>query len=267
VLRPKGCEGHPIILDPACPTNNVAAAVADLSRLQQLAAADLARVEGSRIAMLEQKLQEQQSALQKVQLMQNAIVQQQATQLAALLLHQRILVAGPRSGTVSWEFTMPVSAWLVSSGSQVVAGPVQTVSGLYLQIISLPYSKTAYGDALVGIEVQLATDSKPELRTVAELDLPIPFQVLARGAGYNNSGTTISLQPETSGYYQSGSEVQLDGDCAGTLAGSAGVRVMLSCQKLRSLYLTGSYSDDVWSLEEKKHRTVKFSLKFKVAAT
>jgi hypothetical protein len=66
-LRPQGYEGHPIVLDPACPINNVAAAVADIGRLKQLAAADLGRVEGDRIALLEQQLQEQKQTALKAQ--------------------------------------------------------------------------------------------------------------------------------------------------------------------------------------------------------
>jgi hypothetical protein len=279
-LRSQGCEGHPIVLDPACPTNNVAAAVADIGRLKQLAAADLARVEGDRIALLEQQLQEQKLVVQqlrqeqqetvlKAQQEQNAAMQRQAKQLAALLLQQQILGAGACRGSLRWELSRPVGAWLPSNAAQIVAGPIEVngVPGLFLQAVSEPYSKTAYGnDYLAGIEIQLAVDGKPNLASLAQQKLPISFQVVGRRAGCNSSSCTSITLPPADGYYHSSSEVQLEADVTGTMIGSAGVKVLLTRRQMYSLELAEYYSKNASRgtrrLEQKKNRTLKLNFVF-----
>jgi hypothetical protein len=262
VLRPKGCEGHPIILDPACPTNNVAAAVADLSRLQQLAAADLAKVGGSRIALLEQQLQEQKQ-----------LVQQQAKRFAALLLHQRMLsfqqsnASVPRHAAWTWpEFSMPVSAWLPGTPEQVLSTKWTDIDGaqLWISIVSKPYSSTAYGDdKLAGFALRLAAGGSTEMASIVEMRLAVPIAVL--------KGTTITLESPGSSSGSSTSTIQLQNDVQGVMIGSSGVLVALDFAQLRELGLLSCFSNIDKTigfenhLESKKHWTIKVVLKFRPA--
>jgi hypothetical protein len=264
-LRPKGCEQHPIILDPSCPTNNVAAAVADLSRLKQLAAADLDKVEGSRIALLEQQLQclqqEQQATVQKLQQEHNAAVQQQSKQLAALLLHQRVIGFGS-SQTFRWEVSMPVSKWLPGATEEVVSGPFQwnLLPDLWLQMVNKPYSATAYGsDHLAGFTVQLAAGKSPEMTSLSELKLPIPFTVLAR------STLTLEAVKDSRGYTtHSERTTQMDADAPGSINGLNGALVVFKRSSLHRLDLVHPYKEyDATQLEGNRNRTLKFSLEFK----
>jgi hypothetical protein len=200
-LRPKGWEQHPIILDPCCPTNNVAAAVADLSRLKQLAAADLNKVEGSRIALLEQQLQRWQQA-------QLATVQKTATgaqcSSAATVKAAGSAAASPACHWIWQQSNLQVGVQYASqqvaarcdrrgcvwalSVAQVPAWPV-AADGELRQCLK-HYSATAYGtDYLAGfaVQLQLAAGKTPERTSLSELELPIPFTVLAR--------STLTLEP------------------------------------------------------------------------
>jgi hypothetical protein len=153
-LRPKGCEQHPIVLDPFCPTYNVAAAVADLSRLKQLAAADFDKAGRGVIPnMVHQLLYAQlaqQAAVQKpsaVQQEHNAEVERRIKMLAGPVLHYRARRFGNEAFTYS--FSMPVSKWLPGAAEEVVTEfgwtepGVGPLPGLCLQIINKPYSTTA----------------------------------------------------------------------------------------------------------------------------
>lgn len=109
ILRPKGCESHPLVLDLGNPVNNVAAAVPALDRLKQLAAADLELVMEDANMQLQQQVQELQSE-QKAQAAENA---RNTAAVAALILHQQIVCKNqPPSSGYTWKFDMPVAAWL-----------------------------------------------------------------------------------------------------------------------------------------------------------
>jgi hypothetical protein len=268
-LRPQGCEQHPIILDPCCPTNNVAAAVADLSRLKQLAAADLDKVEGSWIALLEQQLQrlqqEQQATVQKLQQEHNAAVQQHSKQLAGLLLHQRAIGCG--SQTFRWEFSMPVSKWLPGATEEVVAGPYQwgKLPGLWLQVVNKPYSVTAYGsEHLAGFDVRVAAGRSAEMASLSELNLPIPFTAPA------HSTLTLEAVKDSSRGYTTREErtCQLDAGVSGSMCGAAGALIVFKRSLLQRLDLADyAYKEyDAGKLEQTKNRTLKIALVFKFSA-
>ena len=148
LLRPsEELSHHPIILDPANPLNNVAAAVADLSTLQQLAEKELDKINSDRIFRMEQQMQQIQ---QQSELMSSA----QALMLA--------------STTTSLSFNVQVSA-LGGENSVKVHGPVGLAHGIMAEVWTAPYTGSQNG--LLGFKLHpvLPTDAGEEQHKVALL--------------------------------------------------------------------------------------------------
>jgi hypothetical protein len=191
-------------------------------------------------------------------------MQQQTKQLAVLLLHQHAISSGP---TFTWEFSMPVSKWLPGATEEVVAGPCKLANshGLWLQIANVPYSATAYGiDCLAGFAVRLAAGKTPEMASLSELKLRIPFTAMACStltleAMQDSRGCTTHEQRTS----------QLDADISGSMCGGAGALIVFErsvLQRLNLVHYNGYYKDhDARHLEQQKNRTLKFSLEFKLS--
>lgn len=264
ILRPKGCESHPLVLDLGDPVNNVAAAVPALDRLKQLAVADLRLVEDDTIMQLQQQVQQLQLE-QKARAAENA---SNAAAVAALILHQQIVCKNqpPTSSSgYTWKFDMPVAAWLPDGKKFSDIGTISRAQGLRVEVSSVPLKSE--GDKVqAGLHLKLGSSDVPSMQKLRELQLPIPITVL--------SGTTVTLVANKGSSYRDsyydGRTYKLDADSHGVLQGAQnGHTLYFEHGALAKLQLVSGYNSSFKSdLQVLKERAqgymLKVSLQFQV---
>lgn len=112
-LRPEGCEAHPIVLDPADPTNNVAAAL-DAEQLAEFIAAAKAALQACAATAETQAAVSAQAEAALLAQRDKPVVLDPEQHRAAVRLHQSIL---EDDGNV-WDWVVdpkPISSWLPSA--------------------------------------------------------------------------------------------------------------------------------------------------------
>lgn len=263
VLRPKGCELHPLVLDLANPTNNVAAAVPAIDRLRQLAAADLCSVEGDAIMQLQQQLREfniqlcgTRNQLQKMEDRLDTEVVYAAETRGALVVHQQILCRKP---ICNWSFEFPATDWLPDSKSKHIAGPqiIDKVSGLSLEFFSQPLEYNS-DQPWAGISFKFAATGAYKLQKLVDLLLPVPIKICS------SSKVTLSPTRSTQGYgYYRDTTFKKDTDDKGILQGSSSYFFWLGRAALARMQLLDSYNvTRQQDLQYMKQRTQGYVLKF-----
>lgn len=260
ILRPAGFEGHPVVLDPADPTNNVALA------LSQEGLAMLAAAASTPVTLLTQmsSLQQEVESLRKQQSSQKDSMQQL---VEAMRLQQNIVMFA--GGTWSLK-DISVSNWLPLGGKQTKALTILTadsVPGLVISIFAVPVQHSdSKDDGLMGVELRLG-ESTPALKALAGLQLPIPVALC--------SGSRITVQSRASimltdcSYFATRDELLLgpfEKAISGSLKVGSGIRWMLSRSQLISLGLCATDAKEVVSVlqaQAKASCTVQFELKLR----
>jgi len=252
MLRPKGCEAHPLVLDPANPTNNVAAAVCSLDRLRQLAAADLSSIEGDLIMQLQQQVDKlctgHQAELEAQRVKTEQLQQEQSSFRSAMLMQQRILGAAG-SGSYSCKVEMPVKAWLPSSAS-VVKEATWNSPPITLQVCSLPAVQDK-GHMWAGIELRLAA-ANPGLTALIRWEFPVPITVL--------SNSTVALKCHGTACYSPYSR-EFGSSTKGVLEGTTGLKVWLNDHVLRTI---GLYDEGRLKQHAQQDYVLEFNLTFQL---
>jgi len=228
VLRPPGFEQHPIVLDPADPTHNVAAAVTrqGLDRLADSARAALGdgSVELAGLAMQVPQIQQQ---------------------IDAMCLHHRILTEG--GGT--WDLIpKPVSSWLPNTGMVAISTLTQdAMEDFKMHLLVRPLRAEGTSDeSLMGIELRLASNV-PLLKTLSRMPLPISLTIrqgssIEVSSRMSKERITSWLKPRGKRLEEFASQkvIVLERDIVGKLTTGAGPSWMLSREQLYTLGLCAS---------------------------
>jgi hypothetical protein len=240
VLRPAGFEGHPIVLDPADPTNNVTLALSQ-DGLTMLAAA--ARSAASTPVTL----------LKQIDSLQQ--------QLEALRLQQQMLLFG--GGT--WELTQhpSVSNWLplVREPAQGLATLTDTdAPGLSMRLFPVPLQHALSTNSnLMGVELRLSEETGL-LKALSTLPIPV---TLCRGSQFIVQSRASSVGVPTGRKFATVDCIELDSNISGKLGIESGVKWVLSRDQLHKLGLCAADArHDVSALQAqaKAGCTVKFKL-------
>lgn len=255
VLRPRGCEHHPIVLDPADPTHNVAAAVTELG-IEVLAGSAQAQ-----LAFRDLKLAGWRSKPPRARIQQ---------QIDALCLHQRILAD---AGDVQWDITpRGADLWLPFADVRVMANLThKDVPDLVLHLLTRPMRDYDHDPdrasgtkaLMMGVELRLANSHVvyPLLRTLSELPPPLRVTICKGSSVEFIRRPRDSMSPfgSSSGSFASPEVIVLESDIVGKLGADAGPSWMLSRQVDKLVPLANPAPGSVCMVQ------YKLRLSFKVA--